>query len=138
MKFARWILILVPLLLLAADEDAAKKKGGRLTVPEGAERIEPYTYRHKDSEGTVWIYKETPFGVVRYEEKDKPAAAPKATEADPLLKAFDEGEVVRFEKRTAFGKSTWRRKKTELTASERAAWEAAQKKQPSTTKSKQE
>ena len=175
MKLTRWIpiLILVPFILLAAGQEKSNTnqgvKRGRLTLPEGAEKIDAQTHRWTDENGKHWIYRLTPFGLVRYEDNSRPAgkagsrstsatprssstAAAKTTAAAspapaaqaedtapvPGLKAFDEGEMVRFERPGPFGKYTWRRKKDELTAQERLAWEAAQNEKSSANKTSQE
>ncbi len=130
-------------------------------VPAGAVRIDSLTHRYVDESGKAWIYRQTPFGVVRYEDDSRKsgsggssdevksgpgpagsAAAAKVTaedsgaavpeggvQPDPGLKAFDQGDSVRFEKQGPFGKYTWVRKKNELTAQESLAWEAARKQQ---------
>ncbi len=143
MRLLGSMICLVPLVLLAgpaaqeqksqeSKDSAAPARRGRLTLPKEAVKIEPFTYRYKDPEGKVWIYRQTPFGLVRYEEAKRGSqhsgsAAPKPEEAPPGLKAFDEGDYIRFERMGPFGKYTWRRKKGDLTRDERLAWQAAQK-----------
>ncbi len=94
------------------------------TIPAGAKQIRPYTYQYTDSAGKTWIYRQTPFGVSRYE--DRPEMAPAAAESYPYVKAHDAGDSVRFERRTPFGISRWERKKSELDEMERAVWERDQ------------
>ena len=143
MRLLGSMICLVPLVLLAgpaaqeqksqeSKDSAAPARRGRLTLPKEAVKIEPFTYRYKDPEGKVWIYRQTPFGLVRYEQPEQGSqrpgsAAPKPEEAPPGLKAFDEGDYIRFERMGPFGKYTWRRKKGDLTRDERLAWQAAQK-----------
>lgn len=126
------IALAMPLVCAAGeDKETAKppKKQGRITLPAGAEKLDSLTHRHRSSDGKIWIYRQTPFGLVRYEETEGVgrAAAPGKAEvgAEPELKAFDAGEQVRFEKKGPFGKYTWLRKKAELTDEERQAWERA-------------
>jgi hypothetical protein len=89
------------------------------TIPQGATLVEPNLYRYTDASGKTWMYRQTPFGVSKYE--DKPAAAPQPPAADSEpVKVTDLGDSVRFEKKTAFGVSKWVRKKTELTDDEKA------------------
>ncbi len=146
MKYFRWIVLLLPLVLVAAGEDtnassekkeAAAQPAGRLTLPAGAKKIEAFTYRYTDADGKVWIYRQTPFGLVRYEETkdtDEGGSAKEEKKAEtgapPGLKAFDEGDQVRFERQGPFGKYTWRRKKNELNDEERRAFEHAKQEKP--------
>ncbi len=136
MRLTRWIVCLAPLILLAAPEEKKSapkaERGGRLTLPKEAVKIEPFTYRYKDPQGKVWIYRQTPFGLVRYEDSRPSSGNSAASSAQPVtppagMKAFDEGDQVRFERMGPFGKYTWRRKKGELTREERLAWEASKK-----------
>ncbi|MCP5120168.1 MAG: hypothetical protein GY953_55940 [bacterium] len=125
-------LIVVPLLLAAqvGAADDSKKAKGTLKLPADAEKIDSFTHRHTDANGKTWIYRTTPFGLVRYEDEDSKAAGktskPKSSSASSsLIQAFDEGDSVRFEKLSPFGKHRWVRKKTELNDEERAAYERA-------------
>jgi len=142
MAWVRWMVCMIPLVLLAGPQaknegqepkrTAAPERPGRLTLPKEAVKIEPFTYRYKDPGGKVWIYRQTPFGLVRYEEpkqesRGSGSAAARPEAPPPGLKAFDEGDSIRFERMGPFGKYTWRRKKGDLTREERLAWEAAQK-----------
>ena len=141
MKMSRLILVLlIPLALLAAgdeNKEPAPKSGPakRLTLPADAVRIEPGSYRHKDKDGKVWIYRETPFGVVRYEEEAKKKEVPaRGSKSGTVIQAFDEGDSVRFERPGPFGPYKWTRKKPELTAEEKQAWEKAKKEKADNSK----
>jgi hypothetical protein len=127
-------LITVMLLALFAFGGEGKKeqsdsaKGGPLTLPKEAVAIEPHTWRHKDTAGKTWIYRQTPFGLVRFPEEKTAAAGPeKASSQAGIVSAVEDGDEVRFERQGPFGPYRWVRKKTELTAEERQAWERAQK-----------
>ena len=119
------ILILLAGVALAADEK--QPASGPLKLPADAVKVDNLTWRHTDTEGTVWTYRQTPFGLVRFEaeQDDEPAGQPDPTAA--LIQAFDEGDEVRFERESPFGIHRWTRKKSELTSVEREAWERAQK-----------
>jgi hypothetical protein len=109
-------------LLCAADQktEAPKEtpKATALTVPAGATQVEPYLYRYQDADGKKWLYRRTPFGVVRME--DKPAAAVAVpVEAKNPITVTDQGETVKFERKTPFGPRSWTRKKTELSDDEK-------------------
>jgi hypothetical protein len=124
--------IMFPAAMLAAGGQAAKEPvpaaqsktrpaktpGARQTVPAGAEKVDPATWRYKDSAGKVWIYRQTPFGLVHFEEKAEPE--------EPLpagMKAVEDGENVRFESTGPFGTVKWVKTKSELTDVERRVWE---------------
>ena len=115
------IMLLAGLALAADDKQAAQ---GPLTVPKEAVKVDNLTWRYKDAEGKTWIYRRTPFGLVRFAEEEQTAEP--ASDESLLLTAFDEGDSVRFEKKSPFGVSRWTRKKSELTDVERKAWERAQ------------
>jgi hypothetical protein len=93
------------------------------TIPAGAKLVEPNLYRYTDSNGKTWNYRQTPFGVSKWEETSAPAAqpAPVANQAKSVpVVVTDLGDRYRFEKKTPFGQSSWTRKKSELTDEEKA------------------
>src|SRR2546423_15611922 len=63
----------------AATRKAAAKKTAappsELTLPPGAVQVSSGTYTFTDAKGTKWIYRQTPFGLTRAEEKPGQAAA---------------------------------------------------------------
>jgi hypothetical protein len=101
----------------------APSKTAPLSLPKDAVKIEAFTYRWKDGDGKIWIYRETPFGLVRYEEPAASARQPSEEAAQPALAAFDEGDRVRFERLTPFGKQRWYRNKSELSGEEAEAFQ---------------
>ncbi|MCW5979328.1 MAG: hypothetical protein KIT09_14730, partial [Bryobacteraceae bacterium] len=107
----------------------SKAKAEALTLPKEAVAAGENTWRHKDSDGKVWIYRRTPFGLVRYEDNNDAAApAPKPAAESTGLRAFDDGDSIRFERPGPFGNWRWTRKKTEeLNDEERQAWQRARK-----------
>jgi hypothetical protein len=132
MRLRALLIFVLPLLLIAADQKPAKTKAGSagkskqavkvvpLKVPAGATLIEPGTWRYVDAKAKkTWIYRSTPFGITRYEEQ--PAVA--AEEPPAEIKAFDEGDSVRFERQSPWGPSRWSKKKNELSETERQVWE---------------
>jgi hypothetical protein len=126
MKSIRLLLLIVPLILPATEQKKApapKPASSQGTqIPRDAKEIEPYTYRHTDAQGKTWIYRKTPFGVVRFPEQPADQAKP-IEEAPESMTAVEEGDSLRFERVTPFGKVRWTRKKSELTEMERKAWE---------------
>ena len=116
-------------MLLAATDGPAKKPKEpaapqKLEIPKGAVQDKEGSYHYTDKRGTKWIYRKTPFGVARYE--DKPAAAAQsANTPDPYaeVKAIEAGDTVRFERVGPFGTYKWERKKSELNDMEKAVWD---------------
>ncbi len=115
---------------------APRTASAETQIPADAVKQDDGSFKYKDAKGKTWIYRNTPFGVSRFEEKPvdatatpfgkskEPAVAPKPVEESPtvngkqLTVAYDEGDTVRFERPTPFGTSVWRKKKTELDANE--------------------
>jgi len=97
---------------------AQKANPPQLTIPQGAKLVEPNLYRYTDSTGKAWMYRQTPFGISKFE--DTPAAAQQAPAPGGPTTVTDLGDSVRFERKTAFGDSQWTRKKTELSDDEKA------------------
>jgi hypothetical protein len=81
--------------------------------------VEPFTYRYTDTNGKTWMYRQTPFGLSKWEESSIPEPQTPAAKSEPVI-VTDLGDSVRFEKKTPFGAGTWVRKKTELTDEEKA------------------
>jgi len=107
------------------------KADSAVIIPADATEVTPGIYRHADSSGKNWLYRKTPFGVVKMEDKSPDANPPATPEthgnpfggapsasAAPNITAFEEGDTVRFERATPFGPYKWTRKKSELTADE--------------------
>src|SRR5215468_5735610 len=93
------------LVLSASDPQAAKKTTapapGRqikpLEIPKGAVETEPGTFRYTDSDGKKWIYRKTPFGVARLEDKPTDAAQ-KPADPSAGITAVEDGDKVHFER----------------------------------------
>jgi hypothetical protein len=128
MKLRILILVLIAFIGSLAEEKKAENKPQpkvkdavlEAILPEGAKQIAPYKYRYTDPEGKAWIYRRTPFGVMKFEEKYDETTT---TEAPANMRAFEEGDSIRFERPTPFGTMRWTRKKSELNDVEKAAWE---------------
>lgn len=113
-----------------------------VSVPKGATQIEPGVYKHTDASGKTFVFRKTPFGIVKSAENAAPSDAqrpeaksvPGAT-ASPFgdvrsasksdVKVVDRGEILEFERTSPFGSYKWKAKKSELTAEEREAWTKA-------------
>jgi len=113
-----------------------------IKIPDDAKEIRPGLWKAVDKSGQVWVYWNSPFGVVRAPEKPgdeiKPDM-PKSTAAvstderklnGPVtvdnITVEEDGETIRFERRLPFGPQRWSRKKTELNEEERRIWKQAQ------------
>jgi len=96
-------------------------------IPKDAVEFEPGTFRHVDAQGKKWLYRRTPFGVARWEERPEDTRV-KARDEYLDIKAVEEGDSVRFERPTPFGIQRWTAKKTELNEMERTVWNREQAK----------
>ncbi len=108
------------------QDQTAKAQSQAQSIPAGATQVEPNLYRYTDSNGKTWNYRQTPFGISKWEDTSSPAAepasqpkqAPTQVKTDPV-KVTELGDSYRFERKTPFGTSTWVRKKSELTDEEK-------------------
>lgn len=103
---------------------ATKKAQALTSIPKDAVETMPGVYSWTDKDGKAWMYRRTPFGVSRW------PAEPMYTKqdaADEQTTAKAEGDSIRFERSTPFGKRTWVRKKSEMNDTEKAIWENQQK-----------
>ena len=121
----------------AADDQPANRKKVEapkptkvqaVTIPKDAVQIDPNTYRYTDPAGKKWIYKKTPFGISRVEDKGISAEDAKKAQQDlarqiEYTKAVEDGDSIRFERASPFGITRWQRKKAELNEVERAVWD---------------
>ena len=117
------LILVFSLLTVAAQAEqpagaSSPQPGRAITIPAGAVQTAPYVYRYTDKDGKKWFYSETPFGVMR--SPDEPKAAAQKTEPDGI-RAFEDGDTVRFERLGPFGIYHWTKKKSELDAGEQAA-----------------
>jgi hypothetical protein len=116
-----------------AKAPASRPAPAEVKIPADAVKTEDGSFKYTDAKGKKWIYRNTPFGVAKSEDKavdetvtpfgkakpqDKPAATPEPMVDTNPTRAFEEGDSYRFERTTPFGVSKWRKKKTELDASE--------------------
>jgi len=92
-------------------------------IPKDAVETSPGFYKWTDAKGKVWILRRTPFGLTR---KPYVAEIEKHDVAAEATTAKAQGDSIRFERVSPFGKRVWVRKKSELTESERAIWTAQQ------------
>jgi len=137
MKFPL-IVLFVCLAALAQSKEPSLAPVG---LPDGAVSIESHTWRWVDKAGKAWLYRATPFGMMRSEESKQPAAkSPAGTPVDApravvgadavldLMSVKEEGDVLRFSRPGPFGVYSWVKKKTQLDKDETIVWERAQAK----------
>lgn len=132
------VVFCISAMWLSADGGQAKKAARPapaparvvkpLEIPKGAVETADGTYRYTDTAGKKWIYRKTPFGVSRVEESAVTERAKAAPEAGTDIRAIEEGDMIRFEKRSPFGVQQWKSKKSELNELEKAAWSREQAK----------
>src|SRR5438445_10964194 len=84
-----------------APSKAAERKAPEITLPAEAVEIAPYTYRYTDNQGKKWIYRKTPFGVVRSEDRpvsaqDVQKAQDQTTRLVERTNEVDDGDTVLF------------------------------------------
>lgn len=98
----RWFIVfpLTALVLAAADGSSAPKQtkpappataAKPQSIPAGAVEIEPGTFRFTDKEGKTWIYRKSPFGMMRFASKAGDQATPGAAESKTADPAPPEG-----------------------------------------------
>lgn len=105
-------------------------------VPDAAVEVQPYLFRYTDSAGKTWMYRDTPFGLRKWQDTSATSAATQPAHADRIpVTITDLGDSYRFERVTPFGSRTWTHKKTELTDDDKALvnqWSPAAPPAPST------
>jgi hypothetical protein len=107
-----------------------KKAPAASGIPKDAVETTPGFYRWTDKDGKVWTYRRTPFGVTRWPAESVDlgqGAADKRSAGSDQTTAVEQGDSIRFEQTSLFGKRTWVRKKTELNESEQRIWDLQQK-----------
>lgn len=107
----------------AADKKPKNVKASKTTtaIPADAVPTQDGSFRYTDPQGKKWLYRNTPFGVSKVEEKPAEQVAPAAV--DERTKAVESGDTIRFERPGPFGPTRWEKKKTDLDASEQAVWD---------------
>jgi hypothetical protein len=136
MKIALLTLMASALLMAhdGQDKNAPAKKtkstqaASSTSIPAGATQIEPGLYRYTDSKGKIWLYRNTPFGISKWEEDYARRSAVKDTTTPTTV--TDLGDSVKFERKMPFGTNTWVKKKTDLTDEEKGILAASKNAEP--------
>jgi hypothetical protein len=96
---------------------------GGTPPPAGATQVNTTDWKWTDPKTSkTWVYRRSPMGWVRIPE-DMNRSAEKATVNN--LKAVEQGDTVLLTRTTPVGVKQWSKKKSELTAEEQAAVDAA-------------
>lgn len=128
MKFL--ILFAASLAAFGQTKPAPKAKAAYpKQVPKDAERLSEFEWRWVDKSGKAWIFRQTPFSVAKFPEEAVKNETASRADAGLPVKARDLGDSVEFTRETPFGANKWVKKKSELNEIEKAAWEAASKKE---------
>jgi len=106
----------------------------RPTIPPDAVETAPGLYRWTDKDGKTWMYRRSPFGVSKWPAEAKDSEDAKTAIAPQQTTAVEQGDSIRFERATPFGKKVWVRKKSELNETERQIWEQQQHKGAATAR----
>jgi hypothetical protein len=116
-------------LCFSAMALAAQPAAAPPAIPAGAVKAGD-GYHYTDPQGCEWVYRPTPFGVARIPATDsgpavcgRPAAKAAATVPEDNIRATDHGDTVSFERPGPFGVYRWERKKADMDAGERTAWQ---------------
>jgi len=88
-------------------------------IPKDATPNSDGSYSYTDKDGKKWVYNKTPFGISKMQDMGSAGAVGAAAPKAQYVKAFDNGDTVRFERQTPFGTTKWEKKKSELTDEER-------------------
>lgn len=107
---------------------------GQIVIPKDAKANPDGSFSWTDKQGKRWLFRNTPFGVMKAADQGA-AASNETAPLPPGLKVVDAGDTVRFERPTPFGVTKWEKKKTELTPEEKNYLE--QSSQPQAAEAKQ-
>lgn len=126
-----------------AKSAAPAKPVRPVNVPPEAKLNDEGFWRYVDKQGKTWIYQPTPFGLMKHEEiaakkANDPKIKAQIEEAANLVKAVEDGDIVRFSRPGPFGVYSWTRKKSELTDDEKAMLERSSQKSATNSEAKSE
>jgi hypothetical protein len=134
-RYAAVFILGVALASAEKQQDKNKTETAVTAIPAGATESSPGLFTHTDAAGKTWLYRKTPFGVVKSAEPpastpaSQPAEAPRGNPFGEIkaaagaastasVTAVEDGDSYKFERTTPFGPTRWTRKRSELTADE--------------------
>jgi hypothetical protein len=106
-----------------AQSAAKKPEPPPQGLPATAVKAGEGVWKWKDPQGKSWIYHRTAFGYTRAEDVPEKSVAAQLGLRVVEVKA----DQVTFEQATPFGKSRWVRARADMSAAEKAAYEAHEK-----------
>lgn len=95
-----------------------------VTIPKDAVQVDANTYTATDAQGKKWIYRRTPFGISKAEERAP--SAEEIAQAEKVIaatKAVERGDEIEFTRPGPFGVYRWQKKKSALNDMEKTVWE---------------
>jgi hypothetical protein len=130
------ILFAATVFARAADDTKPAKPAPapqRMTIPKDAVKEANGSWSYTDAQGKKWVYRESPFGVMRTAAPETGAdARPNPKQPTAAIKVTDKGDTVQFERATPFGPTRWEKKKSDLTDDERKMFDAQYPSKPET------
>jgi hypothetical protein len=111
----------VPKKAPKAAAKAAPRVITPMPIPADAVLAADGDYHFTDPQGKKWIYRKTPFGVTRLEDTPQLTSTRAPDPSGAGIKATEDGDMVRFERKGPFGIWRWEKKKSELDEGEKAA-----------------
>jgi len=137
-------LLLIPLAAaaIAVAQSSPKPAAGPKPpagVPANAKMVDEITWRAVDGKGKAWMYKQTPFGMMKSPELSEPEQQKRDGVGDKLagMTVKEEGDTLKFSRPGPFGVYNWTKKKNDLNEDEKAVWEQSQKAKTSTSAAKE-
>ncbi len=86
------VALMLPLVMaLAVERPEPKKSRKPAAVPADATEVSSGVYRHTDSQGKTWLYRNTPFGISKSEETQ--ASSKEETASGPSRQVDAKGKV---------------------------------------------
>ena len=86
------LLMAIPVCFLAAEEQ--KKTNAGNTLPAGAVKVDEGIYKYTDAQGKKWIYRYTPFALLKLEDKSGESESKKQDSGEPRVNQTPFGKVT--------------------------------------------
>ncbi len=106
---------------------AKRPASGPVVIPADAKEVEPYFFKWTDpADGKKWMFYKGPFGITKYEDKPAPEVRYVTDQTSPIV-GREDGDTIHFDWDTPLGHQHWTRKRSELSANEKAVLEYQKK-----------
>ena len=86
------LLIAIPVCFLAAEEQKKTNTGN--AIPAGAVKVDEGIYKYTDAQGKKWIYRSTPFAILKLEDKSGETESKKPNSGEPQVHQTPFGTVT--------------------------------------------